>query len=116
MTFRRRHIAALALLVIGLVAAGCGQEAAVERDGVFLVGSGEELLEEDIVQASYGRDFLRPIYDPQFVSAAAADLEPRDIVMGLHINGQARAYPVRLLNVREMVDDVVGGIPVLVTW
>ncbi len=107
---------ALAALIGLVLLAGCGQEAATERDGVYLVGSGEELLEKDIVQASYGRDFLRPIYDPQFVSAADADLEPRDIVMGLDIGGEARAYPVRLLNVREMVDDVVGGVPVLVTW
>ena len=110
----RKLSAFAALLGLALVA-GCGQDAAVEREGVYLVGSGEELLEQDIVQASYGRDFLRPIYDPQFVSADAADLEPRDIVMGLDINGEARAYPVRLLNVREMVDDVVGGVPVLVT-
>ena len=74
------------------------------------------MLDKDIVQASYGRDFLRPIHDPQFVNAAEADLEPLDIVMGLQIDGDARAYPVRLLNVREMVDGVVGGIPVLVTW
>ena len=36
--------------------------------------------------------------------------------MGLAINGEAKAYPVEVLNFREMVNDVVGGVPVLVTW
>ena len=111
----RKLSAFAALLGLALVA-GCEQDAAVERERVYLVGSGEELLEQDTVQASYSPDFLRPNYGPQFVSAAAADLELRDIFLGFDINGEARAYPVRLLNVREMVEDVVGGVPVFVTW
>jgi len=43
------------------------------------------------------------------VAAEVAELEPLDIVMGLEINGDALAYPVLILNTREMVDDVVGG-------
>ena len=37
-------------------------------------------------------------------------------MIGLVINSEARAYPVTSLNRREMVNDVVGGTPVLVTW
>ena len=36
--------------------------------------------------------------------------------MGVEINGESKAYPVGPLNYREMVNDVVGGVPVLVTW
>ena len=36
--------------------------------------------------------------------------------MGLVINGDDRAYPVTTLNRRKMVNDTVGGTPVLVTW
>ncbi len=62
------------------------------------------------------RDAIPPIYTPQFVAAAEAPLQPDELVIGLVVNGQARAYPVTTLNRREMVNDVVGGTPVLVTW
>ena len=61
-------------------------------------------------------DDIPPIYDPQFVSAADADLPDDELVIGSSINGDARAYPAGILYTREMVNDVVGGVPVLVTW
>lgn len=102
-----------ALAVLWL--AGC-ETTDIEQAEFYPVGAGEELLEQDPLTSRASRDFLRPIYDPRFVTAVDADLEPLDIVMGLEIEGDARAYPVRILNTREMVDDVVGGVPVLVTW
>jgi hypothetical protein len=62
------------------------------------------------------RDSIEPIYDPQFVRPAESGLEPDDLVMGVSINGDSRAYPIRYLQWREMVNDEVGGIPILVTW
>ena len=38
------------------------------------------------------------------------------MVMAVEINGEARAYPISVLNSREIVNDVVGGRPILVTW
>ncbi len=63
-----------------------------------------------------GKDDIAPIYDPVLVSAEEAGLEDGDHVMGLAIDGEARAYPVRALHSREMVNDEVAGVPVLVTW
>ncbi len=37
-------------------------------------------------------------------------------MIGVEVDGHARAYPVSLLNSREMVVDRVGGVPILVTW
>lgn len=62
------------------------------------------------------RDGILPIYDPQFVSAEESGYTPDELVMGVEINGDARAYPVGLLRSREMVNDLIGGTPVLVTW
>lgn len=61
-------------------------------------------------------DDIPPIYDPQFVTAVNADLPNDELVIGFSINGDARAYPAGILYTREMVNDVVGGVPVLVTW
>ena len=38
------------------------------------------------------------------------------LVIGLELDGDAKAYPVSFLNRREMVIDWIGGTPVLVTW
>ena len=61
-------------------------------------------------------DDIPPVYDPTFVSATAAIISDRHFVIGLAINGESRAYSVDTLNRREMVNDEVGGVPVLVTW
>lgn len=62
------------------------------------------------------RDRIAPIYDPMFVSAAESEWRDDALVIGVEIDGDARAYPVRHLNSREMVIDRIAGIPVLVTW
>ena len=62
------------------------------------------------------RDAIQPIYDPQFVSAEEADYSDSELVMGVAIDGEAKAYPVGLLNSREMVNDELAGVPFLVTW
>ncbi len=62
------------------------------------------------------RDAIKPIYDPVFVTAEEANLDEQELVLGLEINGESRAYPVGPLHYREMVNDEVGGVPVLVSW
>ena len=62
------------------------------------------------------RDVIKPIYDPRFIPGKLESLDPGELVMGVEINGESKAYPVGPLNNREMVNDVVGGVPVLVTW
>ena len=64
------------------------------------------------------KDAIPAIFDPEFIDAAAADgqLDPRDLVIGVSINGEHHAYGVAYLSGREVVNDVVGGRPIAVTW
>lgn len=68
---------------------------------------------------TYGRrDSIPPIDAPQFVSTAEAakdigDLEP---VVSIGIDGDFRAYPIRVLLFHEIVNDVVGGQPVVISY
>ena len=39
-----------------------------------------------------------------------------ELVLGVEIDGDARAYSVPLLSSHEIVNDVVGGKPIAVTW
>ncbi len=61
-------------------------------------------------------DGIRPIYEPDFVEAPDSPLKDDELVMGVAIQGEAKAYPVSVLRFREMVDDELGGLPILVTW
>ena len=61
-------------------------------------------------------DAIFPVYDPQFINAVDAPLQDEELVMGLAIDGEAKAYPVTVLRFREMVNDEVAGWPVLVSW
>ena len=48
--------------------------------------------------------------NPAVSSAAEATwLDDDDIVFGIEINGEARAYPRQIMEVREMVNDTLGG-------
>lgn len=62
------------------------------------------------------RDAILPIYEPEFVSAQDAPYDDGELVIGVELNGEARAYAIGPLNSREMVNDTVGDIPILVTW
>lgn len=48
--------------------------------------------------------------NPEVTSAQDADwLKDDDIVFGVEVNGQYRAYPRRIMEVREMINDTLGG-------
>jgi len=50
--------------------------------------------------------------DPAVVAATEASfLEPEDIVFGVAFDGEARAYPLRIMDWHELVNDEVGGVP-----
>jgi len=51
------------------------------------------------------------------VPAAQADwVEEKDPVLAVALNGEAAAYPVRQVAYHHIVHDVVGGVPVAVTY
>ncbi len=61
-------------------------------------------------------DGIRPIYEPEFEPADRAPLEDDELVIGISLNGEAKAYPITVLRSREMVNDELAGLPILVTW
>ncbi len=71
---------------------------------------------DEIISGGPPKDGIPSIDDPQFVPVAEAELPDKEPVIGLVINGDARAYPLRILIWHEIVNDVVGGVPVAVTF
>jgi hypothetical protein len=62
-------------------------------------------------------DGIATLDAPKLIGAAEATyLTPDEEVFGVSILGDARAYPLRILDSHEIVNDVVGGIPVALTY
>lgn len=61
-------------------------------------------------------DGIPAIDEPRFERAGRADLEGGDMVMGFAHNGEARAYPQRIMVWHEIVNDRVGGLNVAITY
>jgi hypothetical protein len=71
----------------------------------------------DIVPAGPGKDGIPAITDPEMASAKHDRwLDPKEAVIGVTINGKAKAYPVRILNYHEVVNDDFGGEAVAITY
>ena len=64
------------------------------------------------------KDAIPAIDRPEFVSLADADkvMQPEELVISLRHGSSARAYSTWLLNHHEIMNDVVDGVPVAVTW
>ncbi len=62
------------------------------------------------------RDGIPPIDEPRFVAVAEADGEDREPVVAVEIDGEARAYPIRVLIWHEIVNDTLAGRPIAVTF
>lgn len=63
------------------------------------------------------KDGIPSIDHPRFVPPAEATwLSPKELVIALELEGEARAYPLQILMWHELVNDAVGGLPVLVSY
>ena len=73
---------------------------------------------DQIVSGGPPPDGIPSIDNPKFVSVADATkfLQDSDLVLGVSLNGETRAYPLLILVWHEIVNDKVGGIPMTVTY
>jgi hypothetical protein len=89
---------------------------AVAADNAFDL-RGSLIPADEIHAGGPPRDGIPALTDPEFVPAAQADyLAPDDRVLGLKLDGEARAYPIAILNWYEIVNDRIGGRAVAVTY
>ena len=98
----------------------------LKRLAPFLLGlavaasaSGQCLVPDNlIVSGGPGKDGIPALTNPEVVPADAGDsfLLATDLVLGVVVNGEARAYPHAVLWWHEIVNDVLGGRPILVTF
>ena len=105
----RLIIAALGMAVLALVDLGHASSPAPE---VVATIGGEQVYQLLPVGA------IPAIDDPGFVSGAEAELQMRadEPVLGVVIDGEARAYSLWQLDAHEIVNDEISGSAIAATW
>ncbi len=106
----------------------------VERDGRRLLWAGESpdgtvewfdmtgsTIDPHRFQFGIGKDTIPSIDDPEFVTLDDPRLAARGVtretpVLGVAIDGIARAYPVSVMDMHEVVNDEFGGKAYAVLW
>src|SRR6056297_1014261 len=94
-----------------VVASGC-----VAAEGEI---SFESLLvpQNQVLSGGPPKDGIPALTNPRVVSAAEARwLQPSERVIGVSIGGEHRAYPLKILNWHELINDTVGGEPIVITY
>jgi hypothetical protein len=58
------------------------------------------------------------IMDPEFVTGeeAAEQMSPDEMIMGIMLGGETRAYSLWHLDAHEIVNDTIAGVPIAATW
>ena len=109
-----------ALFLCGAAATAAAEGAAARvpspalRNGFVL--SPASIPTEEILSGGPARDGIPALVDPKVVPAGEAPWRDDQIVMGVSRNGESRAYPIALLNWHELVNDKLGGEPILVSY
>lgn len=79
--------------------------------------TGSKVKPEDLLQGCPGKDCIASIDSPKFEDGQNATwLEEGDIVLTLNYKGVERAYPQRIMNWHEIVNDEVAGDPIAITF
>ncbi|WP_424833089.1 DUF3179 domain-containing protein [Ruegeria sp.] len=72
---------------------------------------------EEITWGGVMKDGIPSLDNPTLISASDAEyLKGDDLVFGVSINGDVRAYPLRIMGWHEMFNEVIGGVPVALAY
>lgn len=72
---------------------------------------------DEIQSGGPPRDGIPALTTPKYIPAGQATmLRDEEQVLGVYLNGVAKAYPTRILSWHELVNDYYRDLPVLVSW
>jgi len=72
---------------------------------------------EEILSGGPPKDGIPALLKPKFIQPDKADfIKGDDQVIGVRMDSQAKAYPIKILNWHEAVNDTIDGVPIVVTF
>src|SRR6202035_3411869 len=69
-----------------------------------------------MARLNYFEWMFHPIAGPQFLAQSESKLDPKEMIMAVSVAGDARAYPISQMAYHHVFNDVVGGVPIAVTY
>jgi hypothetical protein len=106
------------IAAVGLLSAALSSHAVAQAEktlnGFALEPS--EVPAAEILAGGPPRDGIPTLDHPAAVAASRSDWADDDVVLGVVAGGEARAYPVAILDWHELVNDTLGGEPILVSF
>jgi hypothetical protein len=111
---RQALACAMVVLFAGPLQAAAGLPAAAPR----VLDPGWVDYADQLLSGGPGKDGIPSIDKPEFIAAGAVgqQLNDQDIVFGVYHQGQARAYPQKILVWHELVNDQLGGDPLSISY
>ena len=101
----------------------------VEREGRTLLWANDEewfdvtdaSIDPHTFQFGIGKDTIASIDAPEFAlfqdpRVEASGIDRETPVLGVEVAGEARAYPVNLMSMHEVVNDTFAGEPYAILW
>lgn len=83
----------------------------------YLIRTKAKIRAEEITWGGVVKDGIPALDNPTLIPAAKAIyLRDDDLVFGVSINGDVRAYPLRIMGWHEMFNDVIGGVPLALAY
>jgi len=65
---------------------------------------------------NYFEWMFHPVDSPQFVTASASELASSEMILAVRFGSDARAYPISQMAYHHVLNDVVDGLPIAVTY
>jgi len=69
-----------------------------------------------MARQDYFEWMFHPISGAQFIAQAESKLDPKEMVMAVRFDSDARAYPISQMAYHHVLNDVAGGVPIAVTY
>ena len=65
---------------------------------------------------NYFEWMFHPVDSAKFESESSSKLDTKEMILAVRYGSDARAYPIREMAYHHILNDVVGGVPIAVTY
>ena len=69
-----------------------------------------------MARLNYFEWMFHPVDSAQFEAEATSKLDPHEMILAVRYGSDARAYPILQMAYHHVLNDVVGGVPIAVTY
>ncbi len=99
------------LLVIAVFLLNCSNDGSEsQNNSEWLISSSE------VFDGGPGKDGIPSVDSPKFDSVSESDLQDKQLVIGVVIDGEAKVYPHPILDWHEIINDEIGGVNFALTY